>query len=79
SKTKLITTGLFRYSRNPIYLGMVLALLGVFLIAPTALILLILVVCYVLMQIQIRLEEEHLIKLHGQAYLDYKKKVRRWI
>jgi len=79
TKTELVAEGLFRYSRNPIYLGMILALLGVFLIAPTGATLLIFVLCYVLMQIQIRLEEEHLTRLHGQRYLDYKKKVRRWI
>ncbi len=79
TKTELVTNGLFQYSRNPIYLGMVLALLGAFLIAPTGATLLIFVLCYVLMQIQIRLEEEHLTKLHGLAYLDYKKKVRRWV
>lgn len=79
TKTELVTKGLFRYSRNPIYLGMVLALLGAFFIAPTGATLLVLVLSYVLMQIQIRLEEEFLTRLHGQSYLDFKKKVRRWI
>lgn len=79
TKTELVTKGLFRYSRNPIYLGMVLALLGAFFIAPTGVTLLILVLSYVLMQIQIRLEEQYLIRLHGQRYLDFKKKVRRWM
>ncbi len=79
TKTELVTKGLFQYSRNPIYLGMVLALLGVFFIAPTAATCLTLVLGYVLMQIQIRLEEEFLTKLHGQQFLDFKKKVRRWI
>lgn len=79
TKTELVTTGLFQYSRNPIYLGMTTALLGAFLIAPTGITLLILVLGYVLMQMQIRLEEEFLTKLHGQPYLDFKRKVRRWI
>lgn len=79
TKTELVTKGLFQYSRNPIYLGMVLALLGVFFIAPTAATCFTLILGYVLMQIQIRLEEEYLTKLHGQQFLDFKKKVRRWI
>ncbi len=79
TKTELVTKGLFRYSRNPIYLGMALALFGAFFIAPTGATLLILVLSFVLMQIQIRMEEEFLTKLHGQRYLDFKKRVRRWI
>ena len=79
TKTALVTKGLFQYSRNPIYLGMVMALLGVFFIAPTAATCLTLLLGYVLMQIQIRLEEEYLTKLHGQQFLDFKRKVRRWI
>lgn len=79
TKTALVERGLFRYSRNPIYLGMVLALLGTFFIAPTGATLLTLVLGFVLLQVQIRLEEEFLTKLHGQSYLDFKKKVRRWI
>ena len=33
-KTELITEGLFRYSRNPIFLGMLLVLAGLFLVTP---------------------------------------------
>jgi protein-S-isoprenylcysteine O-methyltransferase Ste14 len=58
---------------------MMIALLGTFFIAPTGATLLTLILGYVLLQIQIRLEEEFLTKLHGQPYLDFKKKVRRWI
>ncbi|MDZ4844247.1 MAG: methyltransferase [Chitinophagales bacterium] len=79
TKTALVHSGLFNYSRNPIYLGMEFALLGAFFIAPTGTTLLLLVLSYMLLQIQIRLEEEFLTKLHGQAYLDFKRKVRRWI
>jgi protein-S-isoprenylcysteine O-methyltransferase Ste14 len=34
---------------------------------------------YVLIQIQIRLEENHLIEQHGDKYLEYKENVRRLI
>jgi protein-S-isoprenylcysteine O-methyltransferase Ste14 len=54
-------------------------LVGLFLVTPNALTTLFLVLGYVLIQIQIRLEEEFLTKEHGQAYINYKQKVRRLI
>lgn len=78
-KTELITTGLFRYSRNPIFLGMIMSLIGLFLITPNALTGLFLVLGYVLIQIQIRLEEEFLSSRHGEKYMVYKRSVRRLI
>ena len=79
TKTDLVNTGLFRYSRNPIFLGMILALAGLFMIAPNAVTLIIFLLGYVLIQIQVRLEEEFLERMHGDVYLDYRKAVRRWI
>ena len=78
-RTELVTTGLFGLSRNPIFFGMILSLVGLFLVTPNALTALFLILGYVLIQIQIRLEEEFLIKEHGQVYIDYKQKVRRLI
>lgn len=79
TKTELITTGLFQFSRNPIFFGMIISLVGLFLTTPNALTGLFLILGYVLIQIQIRLEEEFLRKEHGKAYIDYYKKVRRLI
>ncbi len=76
-KTELITTGLFRYSRNPIFFGMILSLIGLFFTTPNVLTLLFLIVGYVLIEIQIRLEEEFLWKQHGEKYIEYKKTTRR--
>ena len=58
---------------------MILSLLGLFLTTPNALTGLFLVLGYILIQIQIRLEEEFLTKEHGQKYEAYKQKVRRLI
>jgi protein-S-isoprenylcysteine O-methyltransferase Ste14 len=79
TKTELITSGLFSISRNPIFFGMIITLIGVFLVTPNALTVLFLILGYILIQIQIRLEEEYLFKEHGKVYLDYKQKVRRLI
>jgi protein-S-isoprenylcysteine O-methyltransferase Ste14 len=78
-KTELITAGLFQLSRNPIFFGMIVSLVGLFLATPNAFTGLFLILGYVLIQIQIRLEEEFLTNQHGQKYTDYKQKVRRLI
>lgn len=79
TKTELVTSGLFSISRNPIFLGMIVSLVGLFLVTPNALTGLFLITGYVLIQLQIRLEEAFLTKEHGQQYMDYKKRVRRLI
>lgn len=77
--TALITSGIFKRSRNPIFLGVQISLAGLFLITPNVLMLLLLVLGVFCIQIQVRLEEEHLSKNHSEEYLAYKEKVRRWI
>jgi len=75
-----ITSGPFKFSRNPIYLGMSIALFGtgIFLgslspfISPIIFVLLI-------DKSVIPAEESNLEKKFGKNYFDYKKKVRRWI
>jgi protein-S-isoprenylcysteine O-methyltransferase Ste14 len=75
----LVQTGLFRVSRNPIFLATRLALLGFFLVAPNAATLAILAAGEVAIQVQVRLEEQHLSNMHGAAYADYRSKVARWL
>ena len=77
TETELITKGLFGISRNPIFLGMIISLIGLFLLTPNTWTLLFMILGYVLIQIQIRLEEAHLIKKHGAEYLKYKMNVSR--
>ncbi len=79
NKTTLITSGIFKISRNPIFLGVQLSLLGLFLITPNTLMLVLLVVGILCIHIQVRLEEEFLEKSHPKEYLNYKTKVNRWI
>jgi len=78
-KTVLVQTGIFQLSRNPIFLGMRLTLLGLFFILPNAITFAIVVVGDMLIQIQVRLEEEFLAKTHGELYQKYCEKTRRWI
>lgn len=79
NRTDLVTTGLHGLSRNPIYLGMFAAIFGIFLIAPNAVTLSLLAVAAVAISAQVRLEEDHLGRLHGPVYAAYREKTRRWI
>jgi len=79
NKTELVTNGLFAYSRNPIFLGVMIANFGLFLIIPNAFTLLIVSLSMVSINTQIRLEEAFLKTTHGNAYKQYLNKVRRWI
>lgn len=77
NKTGLVTKGIFSLSRNPIFLGMIVSVLGVFFIIPNALTLFLTLSTYFIIQIQIRLEEEFLTKEHGSQYQEYKQKTKR--
>jgi protein-S-isoprenylcysteine O-methyltransferase Ste14 len=79
AKAELKTNGLFSVSRNPMFLGMLITLTGIFLIFPNAITLLTLVSSILLFQVQVRLEEEYLYKTHGEDYATYSNKVGRWL
>lgn len=76
----LVTGGVFRHSRNPIYLGDLLLLLAwaLWLGSPFNLLLLGGFVLY-MNRVQIAAEERALALKFGQAYLDYCTRVRRWL
>jgi protein-S-isoprenylcysteine O-methyltransferase Ste14 len=78
-ETELVSKGLFAISRNPIFFGMRTLLFGLFLVIPNALTLLAFGLGDALMQIQVRLEEEHMSKLHSEEFEEYRRSVRRWI
>ncbi|KAF0153544.1 MAG: hypothetical protein FD143_76 [Ignavibacteria bacterium] len=78
-QVKLITAGVFKYSRNPFFLGTFLSYLGFFLVLPNILSFTVGTVYYFLIQIQVRLEEDNLVNTLGNSYHDYCVKVRRWI
>ena len=78
NKTELITSGLFSISRNPIFLGIIIANIGLFLVIPNVFTLLIISLSTLSINTQIRLEEDFLKQEFGNLYEEYLKKVRRW-
>jgi protein-S-isoprenylcysteine O-methyltransferase Ste14 len=80
ASTAVVTGGVFRFSRNPMYLGMLVALAGwaAYLANVTAFLLLPVFVIY-LNRFQIRPEEQALLARFGPPYSQYMAAVRRWI
>ncbi|MCB0537086.1 MAG: isoprenylcysteine carboxylmethyltransferase family protein [Saprospiraceae bacterium] len=78
-KSELITNGFFTLSRNPVFLGIMIANVGLFLVLPNAFTLLIVALSTLSINTQIRLEEDFLLKEFGDKYLNYRRTVNRWI
>ena len=78
--TKLITGGIYKFSRNPMYLGLLLVLLciSIMLNLTGGFFLIPLFILY-LNLFQIIPEENAMVDLFKDEFLEYKKKVRRWI
>jgi protein-S-isoprenylcysteine O-methyltransferase Ste14 len=76
----LITFGPFRYSRNPIYLGMTIILFGVEILLGSLSPFIFPIIFLIIINKSIIPDEENkLEKIFGEKYLDYKTEVRRWI
>lgn len=78
--SRLATGGIFAYTRNPMYLGAVIGFSGFALAlrSPWLLLLLPLMV-FALIRLAIVPEEAYLERRFGAAYMDYKRRVGRWI
>ena len=78
--TSLVAGGIYRMTRNPMYLGFALALLGwgIFLSNPLSLAVLFLFVAY-MNRFQIAPEENAVESRSGEEFAGYRSKVRRWL
>ncbi|MFI5391120.1 MAG: methyltransferase family protein [Bacteriovoracales bacterium] len=78
--TKIIITGPYKYSRNPMYLSIVLIGFSISIFLSNGWIFLMMFPFLTVIDLYVvKREEKYLIKKFGQEYLDYQKKVRRWI
>jgi protein-S-isoprenylcysteine O-methyltransferase Ste14 len=78
--TAIVTTGPYRLTRNPAYVGMALVYVGIAVLSQAAWALAPLpVVLLIIDRTVIAREERYLERKFGQEYLDYKGRVRRWI
>ena len=78
--TAIATDGPYRLTRNPAYVGMALVYVGIALLAQALWVLVPLpLVLLIIDRGVIAREERYLERKFGQEYLDYKRRVRRWI
>ncbi len=78
-RTELITSGPFAVSRNPVYLGIRGTMLGQRAVVGTWPVLVMWALSELLVQIQVRFEEDHMLRLHAHSYAEYCLRVRRWL
>jgi protein-S-isoprenylcysteine O-methyltransferase Ste14 len=78
--TALVTSGLYRVTRNPMYLGMVVLLIGVaILLGSLTAFLPVPVFAWIIQKWFIEGEERFLEEIFGENYLAFKRNVRRWL
>lgn len=78
--SELVGNGLYKISRNPMYVGLLIILTGFAIWMGSLMPFFMLPVFYfVVTEMQIKPEEKILEVKFGKVYLDYKKKVRRWL
>lgn len=78
-RTALVTHGLFRWARNPIFAGMLATLTGLIGIVPCGWTLAGFGLVFALLAWEARLEEAHLSALHGEDYRRYAARVGRFV
>lgn len=78
-RTELVTTGIYRFSRNPAFLGFDLQYLGVLLMFGNGLTAGFTVFAAVMLHLQILQEERYLTETFGTPYLEYRKQVFRYL
>ncbi len=75
---KLVLSGLFHYSRNPVYLGLLIAGIGLFLVMQNLLSFLLIIALYIFLRLIISYEEDFLQEHFGKEYQIYLRRVRRF-
>lgn len=76
----LVTDGLYRHTRNPMYLGMMVFYAGMTILRTSLGAALLLPVLIVIIQSRVITREElHLLTVFGKDYTDYCRRVRRWL
>ena len=78
--TEFVVAGPYRFTRNPMYVGMSVAYLGLsFAFGPAWPLVLLPVALYLIVRLVIQREEAYLLRRFGDSYEQYRSRVRRWV
>jgi len=76
----LVTSGPFRFSRNPMYLGMLVWLIGLAVLLGSLIVFIFPIIFFLLAHfLLIPIEERKMEQLFGQQFIEYRQRVRRWL
>lgn len=75
--TRLVTEGIYRWSRNPLFVGWAIVLVGIGLVCESGMVLVLSLVFWVSYRLLLPLEEELLGRLYGEAYETYRRHTHR--
>ena len=78
-KTKLVTNGIYKISRNPAFLGFDLVYIGILLLYFNPIHLIFTLFAIIMLHLQILQEEKFMEATFNDEYVDYKKKVFRYL
>lgn len=78
-KTDLVTSGIYRFSRNPYFFSYDILILGYILVFPSIILIILHLALVIIFHNMILEEEKYLESVHGDSYLDYKRKVKRYL
>jgi protein-S-isoprenylcysteine O-methyltransferase Ste14 len=76
---RMVTTGIYRFTRNPMYLGHLIFLLGVALVFRSWVGLILLLAHLPWYQQRVSRDEARMVELFGDRYREYTTRVRRWV
>ncbi len=77
-KRELVSEGIYKYSRNPAFLGFDMVYIGILLMFFNPVLLLVTIFAIIMLHLQILQEEEYLLKEHGEDYRKYKENTCRY-
>lgn len=78
-RTKLITTGIYKFSRNPYFLSYSLMFFSYTILLQNIILLSLSIICLFLINMLVVKEETHLFSVHGEEYLEYKNSTPRYL
>jgi len=76
----LVTSGPFRFSRNPMYLGILIWLIGFAVLLGSLIVFIVPGIVFLLAEfLFIPIEEKRMEQMFGEEYIEYRRQVRRWL